>query len=246
MAELVRPLVVAFSIAPSILGDAPVKIAHEASLERQAGVNVGAAAGSRHVAGDHVADMGFREEAVGADGVQPHQHGHQDDQRRPEHRLAAVTAQPGHRGQLAGFERHTHADDGQRGAYEDRRHVGDAEAGGYSGKCESGHQRAHRHAAPTVHRDARLDFAGIFELGNFPSWNRNRHGWRRGLALAPRTPCAQCGGRVLDGGSQFGDIRISHGEHPVVRCGQGRLGVQPPWRPAVIYCELLSVEKGLP
>jgi hypothetical protein len=66
------------------LRDPPVQIGHDAGLHRNTRLDVGGPAGNRQIAGKGVADVSLGEEAVGADRVEPHQDGHQDDQRRPQ------------------------------------------------------------------------------------------------------------------------------------------------------------------
>src|SRR5262249_2186904 len=96
-------------------------------------------------------------------GAKRHQHGDQDDERHPESRLAALTAQPRHGGQFAELQRHAHANDRECGDDEYAGHAGDGKACRHSGQGQSRYGGCGRNAATIVTRDGQ----------------RGGHCWRR-------------------------------------------------------------------
>jgi hypothetical protein len=77
IAAPVRPLLVAFSTAPSILGKAAIEIRYHTRLHLKPRLDIGGPFGLIHLAGNGVLDMRLGQEAVGADGVERHQDNHQ-------------------------------------------------------------------------------------------------------------------------------------------------------------------------
>src|SRR5258708_36462997 len=136
-------------MAPSIWANASVKVAHQASLERQACLDSGGTAGNRRLAVHLVADVSLGEEAIGADGIERHQDKDEAGGRHPQCRRSAMAPQPGDGGQLAELERHTHADDWVERAGEDRGHASDGEVAGHTGKRQGRRQSGEPDTAVT-------------------------------------------------------------------------------------------------
>src|SRR6266436_6777878 len=62
------------------LGEAAVEVRHDAGLHRDPAFDIGGSPGGCDVAGHGVLDVRLGQEAVGANGVQPHQDGDQGDE----------------------------------------------------------------------------------------------------------------------------------------------------------------------